>query len=55
MDTNKHEWKQPDEAVGTSFTGSLNGDPSANPQNRTKNDFIRVNSPFVVCYCMDTA
>src|SRR5437016_6015380 len=38
------------------FTGSLNGDASAGPQNRTRNDFIRVNScPFVVFYCMDTA
>ncbi len=48
--------EQPDEAVGTTSYGSLNGDPSADPQNRTKNDLIRVNScPFVVCYCMDTA
>src|SRR5437773_5898605 len=35
---------------------SLNGDSPVGPQNRTRNDPIRVNScPFVVFYCMDTA
>src|SRR5207249_11861152 len=35
---------------------SLNGDSAVGPQNRTRNDPIRVNScPFVVFYCMDTA
>src|SRR5437773_12227273 len=35
---------------------SLNGDSPVGPQNRTRNDPIRVNScPFVGFYCMDVA